>query len=196
MPEERRQPVTGSTDCNPKEISLFRLILEDLRTHDNNPFEQGFWALALHRLGNWRMNVQPKLLRAPFSILYKIAFKCVEWTCGISLPHSVRVGRRVRIWHHSGMIFNPKSIGDDVHLRNNTTIGVASRATIGAVPTIGNRVDVGANVCILGRIHVGDDAIIGAGAVVVRDVPAGATVAGVPARVIKTREPSSIVHAG
>ena len=51
----------------------------------------------------------------------------VEWTCGISLPYTVRLGRRVRIWHHSGMILHARSIGDDVHIRQNTTFGVVRR---------------------------------------------------------------------
>src|SRR3954471_23217970 len=90
----------GSRNLNPPGMGLLALLREDLRTHDGKLFEQGFWAVSVHRLGNWRMGVRPRFLRLPFSILYKILFKWVEWTCGITLPYTVRLGRRVRIWHH------------------------------------------------------------------------------------------------
>ena len=55
-----------------------------------------FWAIALHRFGNWRMDVHPRIIRLPFSTLYKVLYKVVEWTCGISLNYPTRVGRRGR----------------------------------------------------------------------------------------------------
>jgi hypothetical protein len=107
----------GETNQNPPGMGLWALWKEDLRTHEGDLFAQGFWALAVHRFGNARMNIRPKLVRAPFSLLYKILYKFVEWTCGISLNYPVKVGRRVRIWHHGGMILGARSIGDDVHIR-------------------------------------------------------------------------------
>ena len=59
---------------------------------------------------------------------------------------------------------------------------------LNAKPIIGNRVDIGAGACILGHTTVGDDAIIGANAVVTKDVPAGAVVGGVPAKLIRMRD--------
>src|SRR5690606_21050612 len=109
---------------NPQGISLWRLLLEDLKTHGGKILEQGFWAVAVHRFGNWRMGIRWKLVRAPFSIAYSLLNRIVEWTCGISLPYTVRLGRRVRLWHHGGMILNAESIGDDVQIRQNTTFGV------------------------------------------------------------------------
>ena len=178
----------GDRDGNPPGLSLWALLREDLRTHEGDPFEQGFWALAVHRFGNWRMGIRPKLLRAPFSVLYKVLFKVVEWTCGITLPYTVRVGRRVRIWHHGGMILHARSIGDDVHIRHNTTFGVAYRNVNRAIPTIGDRVDVGVGACVLGAVDVGPDSVIGANSVVLRDVPAGALAVGAPARVVRRAE--------
>src|SRR5262249_14408092 len=93
----------GSRNLNPAGIGLFRLLREDLRTHGGSLFEQGFWAVAVHRFGNWRMG-RMKLLRAPLTLLYRFLFKWVEWTCGITMPYTVRLGRRVRLWHHGGMI--------------------------------------------------------------------------------------------
>lgn len=181
----------GDRNLNPPRISFLGLLREDLRTHDGRPLEQGFWAIAVHRFGNWRMGIRPKLLRAPFSLLYRILYKWVEWTCGISLPYTVRLGRRVRIWHHGGMILHARSIGDEVHIRQNTTFGVVHRDRLLEIPTIEDRVDIGCGACVLGNVTVGHDSAIGANAVVLADVPPGSTVVGVPAVIVKKREVGS-----
>jgi serine O-acetyltransferase len=170
---------------NPPGIGLLALLAEDLRTHDGNVFEQGFWAVAVHRFGNWRMGL-PKLLRMPCTLLYWWWFKCVEWTCGITLPYTVLLGRRVRIWHHGGMILHARSVGDEVHIRQNTTFGIARRDSQHQLPTIEDRVDIGCGAVILGNVTVGHDSVIGANAVVLKDVPAGSVAVGVPAKVINT----------
>lgn len=177
----------GSYDRNPEGIGLCALLGEDFRTHGSKLFDQGFWAIAVHRCGNWRMNVKPKLLRIPFSMLYKVSYKLVEWMCGISLPYTVRLGRRVRIWHHGGMILHAESIGNDVTIRQNTTMGVARTNHDFELPRIGDRADIGCHVCILGRITIGEDAVIGAGSVVLKDVPPNAVAVGVPANVVRQR---------
>jgi len=182
--DQRGQRRMGRHNGNPAGISFTALLREDLHTHGGDVFSQGFWAIAVHRFGNWRMGIRPRLLRMPFSLLYRVLFKVVEWTCGISLPYTVRVGRRVRIWHHGGMVLNAWSIGNDVHIRQNTTFGVARRGRNYELPIIEDRVDIGCGACILGAVTVGHDSVIGANAVVVADVPPGATAAGVPARII------------
>jgi serine O-acetyltransferase len=175
----------GSRNMNPPGIGLLALLREDLRTHDGALLEQGFWAVAVHRLGNWRMGV-PKVLRPPFTLLYRFLFKWVEWTCGITLPYTVKLGRRVRIWHHGGMILHAESIGDDFHIRQTTTFGIAKKDALHQLPIIEDRVDLGCGVAILGPVRVGRDSSIGANAVVVKDVPAHSVAVGVPAKVIKT----------
>jgi serine O-acetyltransferase len=181
----------GSTNQNPPGIGFLALLREDLQNHYGSIWEQGFWAIAVHRFGNWRMGIRPKIVRAPFSLIYKILNKWVEWSCGISLPYTVKVGRRVRIWHHGGMILHAREIGDDCHIRQNTTFGVARTDDNTALPTIGNRVDIGCNSCILGDIQLGDDSVIGAGAVVLQDVPAGCVAVGVPAKIRPRKDVSS-----
>jgi len=176
----------GKTNQNPAGMGLWALWKEDLATHEGDLFAQGFWALAVHRFGNARMNIRPKLLRAPFSLLYKVLYKLVEWTCGISLNYPVKVGRRVRIWHHGGMILGARSIGDDVHIRQNTTFGVARRDRLYELPIIEDRVDIGCGAVVLGSVTVGHDSVIGANAVVLKDVPPHTMAAGVPAKVVKT----------
>ena len=176
----------GDKNCNPEGIGFLRLLAEDLRTHDGDMWEQGFWAIAVHRFGNWRMGL-PRILRPPFTLAYRFLFKWVEWTCGITLPYTTLLGRRVRIWHQSGMILHARAIGDDVHIRHNTTFGVVRRDDNLRIPVIGNRVDIGCGVCVLGDVHVGDDAVIGANAVVLADVAPGSVVVGIPARVVGNR---------
>lgn len=174
----------GETNENPRGIALLPLLAEDLRTHDDRWLDVGFWAVALHRLGNARMDVRPRVLRAPLSALYQFASWSMDHVLGIELPYTVKLGRRVRLWHHGGVVLSARSIGDDVHIRHNTTFGVARRTEIWARPIIGDRVDVGVGAIILGAVTVGNDCVIGAGAVVVRDIPDGATALGVPARAI------------
>jgi serine O-acetyltransferase len=174
----------GDKNGNPPGISFLALLREDLRNHGGTVFEQGFWAVAVHRFGNWRMGF-PKPIRAPLTILYRIMFLFVECAAGISLPYTIRLGRRVRVWHHSGIILHARSIGDDVQIRQNTTMGIVSVDRPHDIPTVGNRVDIGCGACILGGITVGDDCKIGANAVVITDVPPGSTAVGIPARVIR-----------
>jgi serine O-acetyltransferase len=167
---------------NPPGIGFWALVAEDYRTHDRHLLEPGFLAIAVHRLGNARMGVRSKVLRAPLSLLYRFLFSWVNHTFGIDLTYTVRLGRRVRIWHHGGMVLGARAIGDDVHIRHNTTMGVLNRKDLAGKPIIGNRVDIGVGACILGAVTVGDDVVVGPNSVVLRDVAPGLTVMGVPAR--------------
>ena len=171
------------------------MLAEDLRTHDGKVLEQGLWAVAVHRFGNWRMDVRPRPLRFPLSLLYKFLAKFVQWTCGITLPYTVKLGRRVRIWHHGGMILHAARIGDDVHIRQNTTFGVARRGDHRSLkPIIEDRVDIGCGVVIVGAITIGHDSQIGANAVVLKDVPPYSVCVGIPAKINKTLEPNAGGH--
>lgn len=178
------EPNPGHRNENPKGIGFWALVAEDYATNDRDLFAQGFWALFWHRFGNWRMG-RSKLLRVPLTLIYRVMYKVTQWLCGIQLPYTVRVGRRVRLDHFGGMILVAQSIGDDVIIRQNTTFGIAGLGAMQDRPVIGNGVEIGAGAVIIGRLHVGDGAIVGANAVVTRDVPAGAVVGGVPARIIR-----------
>lgn len=167
----------GSCNCNPADIGFWALLREDFRTHERDPFSQGFWALAVHRFGNWRMGVRPRPLRLPLSLLYKVLEKLVEWLCGISLKYTVRVGRRVRIWHQGGMVLGALAIGDDVQIRQNTTFGVKRRGDPRWLkPVIGDRCDIGAGAVLVGGIEIGADSVIGANVVLAQSVSAGSVV--------------------
>jgi serine O-acetyltransferase len=175
----------GDHDGNPPGIGLLALLKEDRRINGGSLFDQGFMAIAVHRFGNWRMGIRFKPLRAPMTLFYRLMNRVVEVLTGITLPYTVKLGRRVRIWHHSGIILNARSIGDDVHIRQNTTFGVISIERECEIPTIGNRVDIGCGVCILGGVTIGDDSTIGANAVVTADVPPHTMAVGNPARIIR-----------
>lgn len=179
----------GDSNGNPAGIGLLVLLREDLHTHDGNVFEQGFWAVGVHRLGNWRMGIRWKIVRAPLTLLYRMAAKFVEWTCGITLPYTTKLGRRVRIWHHGGMVLHARSIGNDVHIRHNTTFGVARRDDNRAIPVIEDGVDIGCGACVLGDVIVGRGSVIGANSVVLHDIPAFSVAVGAPARVVKSQMP-------
>jgi serine O-acetyltransferase len=185
--DEAPPPNRGDRNMNPPGIGLLALLREDLRVHDGSVFEQGFWAISVHRFGNWRMGL-PKPVRVPMTVLYRVMYRMVEYVGGISLPYSMPVGRRVRIWHHSGIVINARSVGDDVQIRQNTTVGVISIEKAREIPTIGHRVDIGCGACILGGVTVGDDCTIGANAVVTVDVPPHSMAFGIPARI--TRRPT------
>jgi serine O-acetyltransferase len=174
----------GTRNQNPSGIGLLELLREDLATHDGDLMAQGFWAIAVHRIGNWRMGIEPRIVRAPFTLVYRALNKLVEWNCGIKLSYTVRVGRRVRIWHFGGLILGARAIGDDVHIRHNTTLGVARRGDPRAMkPVIEDRVDIGVGAVIAGPITVGHDSVVGANAVVLADVPPRSLAVGIPARI-------------
>ena len=80
------------------------------------------------------------------------------------------------------MILHARSIGDDVHIRHNTTFGVVRRDHNREIPIIEDRVDIACGVCILGAVSVGHDSVIGANAVVLSDVPPHSVAVGIPAR--------------
>jgi len=181
-------PNPGTTNCNPEDIGFWALVGEDLRTHDGDWLAQGFWTLFWHRFGNWRMSVRLAPLRFPLSLLYRAMFRAGQWIGGMMLPYTVRVGRRVRLDHFGGMILVAQAIGDDVIIRQNTTFGISDLDGLQNRPVIGNGVEIGAGAVIVGPIRVGDGAVIGANAVVTKDVPPGAVMGGVPARLIRMKD--------
>ncbi len=166
--------------------SLWALVREDYAAHGRDWTKPGFRAIAVYRFGVWRMGVRPKLLRAPLSLLYRALFRRVRNRYGIELPYSAVVGRRVVIEHQSGIVVHGSAvIGDACILRQGVTLGNRTMDRPFDAPVLGRGVNVGAGATILGAVRVGDGAAIGANAVVLCDVPAGATAVGVPARIVE-----------
>lgn len=169
---------------------MFANVREDWRTYDGSLRYQGLWVMLVYRFGRWRYRVRPALLRKPFSLMYKFMRLAIQTVTGIDLPCEVQVGRRLRIVHFGGIIINRGTvIGDDVILRHGVTLGM-NRACERGAPRIGNRVDIGVGAKILGPVSVGDDAVIGVNAVVLRDVPPGTIALGIPARILPLRRDS------
>ena len=182
MTETAVQPQSVSTD---QPLSLFAQIREDWIAHGRDWTKPGFRAIAVHRFGNWRMRIGSKIVRAPFSVLYRMMFRHVRNHYGIELPYSAVVGRRVVIEHQSCIVIHGNSvIGDESIIRQGVTLGNKTLASPLDAPTLGKRVNVGAGAKILGAVNIGDGASIGANAVVLQNVPAGAVAIGIPARIV------------
>ncbi|MCG5059422.1 MAG: serine acetyltransferase [Limnoraphis sp. WC205] len=175
-------------DTSPENIGLWQQIREDWMVHEKDWTRPGFRAVAVARFGVWRMKVQSKLLRAPLSILYRSLFRHVRNVYGIELPYTVELGRRVIIEHQGAIVIHGYSkIGDDCIIRQGVTIGNRYLDRPLEAPKLGKRVNIGAGAKILGDVTIGDDVCIGANAVVLSDVPAGATVVGIPAKIIPSK---------
>lgn len=170
---------TGEADQNPEGIGLWALLREDFETYRRDPLSPGFWAVAVHRLGNWRMSVRSKLARAPLTAAYRVAFHAVVAAWGIDLPYNVKLGRRVRIEHHGCLMLGARQIGNDVIIRHSVTMGLRQRGAA-AFPTIGDRVEIGPGACIVGGVTIGDDAYIGANTVIAHNVRPGTALLGIP----------------
>jgi putative colanic acid biosynthesis acetyltransferase WcaB len=160
-------------------------IFQDWKANARNPKIQ--LSLAAFRLAQ-RIGRAPRplfWLASPYLVLYRVV---VEWLLGIELHWKLEVGPRLRILHGYGLVVHPATrIGADCTLRHTTTLGVRGEdASATDAPRLGDRVDVGCHAVILGAVEVGDDAVVGAGAVVVRDVPSRAVVVGNPARVVES----------
>lgn len=99
------------------------------------------------------------------------------------ISQTTKIGKGCRLAHPFATVLNAESIGDNFFVRHCTTLG--KKDETGERPIIGNNVTVGASVTMIGGVHIGDYAIVGAGSVVVHDVPPFAVVAGNPAKVIR-----------
>lgn len=108
-----------------------------------------------------------------------------RFATGIEVHPAARLGRRVVIDHGMGVVIGETAaVGDGCLLYKGVNLGGTNLERKVRHPQVGNNVVIGANACILGAIRIGDHARVGSGSVVVKDVPPGATVVGVPARVI------------
>jgi len=162
---------------------MFSNIRADLQAHRGDWGAQGFWALVVYRFGRWRCAVRPVILRKALFIPYRIAYKSIQILTGIELPCEVEIGRNFVIDHFGGIVISGYAkFGDNCRIRNGVVVGL-SRVDDPCAPVIGNNVDIGAGAKLLGRITVGDNCLIGANAVVIRDVPPNSIAVGVPASV-------------
>jgi serine O-acetyltransferase len=137
----------------------------------------GLHALWFHRFANflWRHH-----LRFPARLVSHLN----RFLTAIEIHPGAKIGRRFFIDHGAGVVIGETSdIGDDVLIYQGVVLGGTSLKKGKRHPTVGNNVVIGTGAVALGAITIGDDAKIGSGSVVIKSVPPGATVVGIPGRV-------------
>jgi len=139
----------------------------------------GLHATWLHRIAHG-------LWRRKHLTLARIVSHLSRFFTGIEIHPGARIGRRFFVDHGSGVVIGETAeIGDDVLMYQGAVLGGTSSEHAKRHPTVGSGVVIGANAVVLGNITVGDEAKVGSGSVVVEPVPAGATVVGVPGRIVR-----------
>lgn len=149
----------------------------------------GVHALMFHRFSHAVWNFGAKWLARMISHI-------ARWLTGIEIHPAAQIGRGFFIDHGMGVVIGETAIiGDDCTLYHGVTLGGTSWQKGKRHPTLGNGVVVGAGAKVLGPIEIGDNARIGSNAVVVKTVPEGSTVVGVPGRLIERKqEPADTEH--
>jgi len=138
----------------------------------------GLHALWWYRIHHW-------LWKHHWLFLARAMSQFARWLTGIEIHPGAMIGRRFFIDHGMGVVIGETAeVGDDVTLYQGVTLGGTTLNPGKRHPTIGNGVVIGGGAKILGNIHIGDNCRIGAGSVVLRDVPADSTVVGVPGHII------------
>jgi serine O-acetyltransferase len=138
----------------------------------------GFHALVAHRI------IHP-LHRAGIPLLPRFFANVTRFLTQIEIHPGARIGKGVFIDHGSGVVIGESSeIGDGCTIYQGVTLGGTSLSHGKRHPTLGRNVTIGVNSSVLGAIVLGDNAKVGGGSVVVKDVPPNATVVGVPARIV------------
>ncbi|MSQ71788.1 MAG: serine O-acetyltransferase [Betaproteobacteria bacterium] len=168
---------------------MFQRLREDIKcVFDRDPAARttwevitcypGFHALLLHRASHWLWEFRLRWLGRFLS-------HAGRFVTGIEIHPGATIGRRVFIDHGMGVVIGETAeVGDDCTLYHGVTLGGTSWNKGKRHPTLGTGVVIGAGAKVLGPIRVGDGARIGSNAVVVKNVPAGATAVGIPARII------------
>jgi serine O-acetyltransferase len=141
----------------------------------------GLHAVLFHRVSHWFYQ------RKRYVVARSIS-QFARFLTGIEIHPGANIGERLFIDHGLGVVIGETAeVGDDVLLYQGVTLGGTGNQRGKRHPTVGNRVVVGTGASILGNIRLGDDAKVGAGSVVVHSVPEGATVVGIPGRVVRER---------
>ncbi len=174
-------------------VTLFKTLREDIQTvFAKDPAARGtlevifcypgLHALWLHRLAHFLWQHKLKLLARIMSHINR-------FLTGIEIHPGAKIGRRFFIDHGAGVVIGETTeIGDDVLMYQGVVLGGTTLEKKKRHPTIGNNVEMGTGAIALGAITIGDGARIGSGSVVIKSVPAGATVVGIPGRVVEDRQ--------
>ena len=169
---------------------MLKVLREDIRTVlREDPAARNTWEViscypGLHAL--WLHRVAHFLWRHRLRLFGRLLSQLSRFATGIEIHPGASIGRRFFIDHGMGVVIGETSeIGDDVLIYQGVVLGGTSLQKKKRHPTVGNDVCIGAGATLLGAITIGGGATIGAGSVVVQSVPSGATVVGVPGRVVE-----------
>ena len=144
---------------------------------------------GLHAVIGYR--IAHALDRVHVPVLPRLIMAVVRWATGIEIHPSAKIGRGLFIDHGMGVVVGETAvIGKNVTLFQGVTLGGTGKERGKRHPTLGDNVVVGTGAKVLGNIAIGRDSIIGANAVVIRDVPEHSTVVGVPGRITKIKDQS------
>jgi len=141
-------------------------------------FFKGYLSIQAHRIAHvlWNTGRRWMALQVQSSVSEKL---------GVDIHPAATIGRRVMIDHATGVVIGETAyVGDDSSLLHNVTLGASGKDGFDRHPKLGRGVLVGAGALVIGNISIGENAKIGGGSVVLKDIPAGATAVGNPARVI------------
>src|ERR1700681_3037831 len=169
--------------------SLLSLIREDVAgvlEHDpaaKSRAEVYLCYSGLHAV--WFYRINHKLWDHKFFLLARWLSQVARWLTGIEIHPGAQIGRRLFIDHGVGVVIGETAVvGDDVTLYQGVTLGGTGKEKGKRHPTVGNHVSIGSGAKLLGNIMIGKNCRIGAGSVVLRNVPDNSTVVGVPGHII------------
>ena len=172
---------------------MFNNLKADIRRYVKSPrgreniyviFEQGMWAVAVYRFGRWARGVRIPVVSLILRMAAFLLFKMTEILTGISLPASAQIGKGLYAGHFGPTILHSHvKMGENCSIGPGVVIGTRGMGDTGT-PVIGDNVYAGTGCKILGSVKIGNNVKIGANAVVLTDIPDGATAVGVQARII------------
>lgn len=146
---------------------------------------QGFWASCIYRSTHALVEWLPEgIARTAARTLGGALQKAVEIVAGICIPRGCDIGGGLHIPRFGGIILSHGPLGANCTIEQGVTIGHAGKGEASGHPVIGNRVFIGAHSIVVGKITIGDDAMICPGSFVTRSVPARAVVMGNPAKIV------------
>jgi serine O-acetyltransferase len=177
-----------------RKVGVLRRLRERVRediqaVYKRDPAARSLWEVltcypGLHAI--WLHRVAHGLWRRRHLTLARFLSHWNRFLTGIEIHPGARIGRRLFIDHGAGVVIGETAeVGDDVLMYTGVILGGTTSEHTKRHPTIGNAVVLGSHAIVLGNITVGDGAKVGSGSVVVQPVPSGATVVGVPGRVVR-----------